>query len=136
MLPLIIRWYFKGSAKWTNSNLYFFQRFSIPFTVGGEVRNRSLLMKGATEHAQFDFQTQRTQRQNECAYSSPVSSLTRQNGGIFKIPIVCFRFAWISPNQNRYGCCFQERFLRTSSTTYLIQQKKYCGNRCTCELGD
>ena len=42
-----------------------------------------------------------TQRQNECACSSPVSNLTRQNGGIFKIPIVCFRFAWISPNQNR-----------------------------------
>ena len=41
------------------------------------------------------------QRQNECACSSPVSNLTRQNGGIFKIPIVCFRFAWISPNQNR-----------------------------------
>ena len=42
-----------------------------------------------------------TQRQNECACSSRVSSLTRQNGGIFKILIVCFPFAWISPNQNR-----------------------------------
>ena len=40
-----------------------------------------------------------TQRQNECACSSPVSNLTQQNGGIFKIPIVCFRFAWISPNK-------------------------------------
>ena len=42
-----------------------------------------------------------TQRQNECACSSRVSNLTLRNGGIFKIPIVCFRFAGISPNQNR-----------------------------------
>ena len=52
------------------------------------------------------------QRRNECACSWPVGNLTRQNGGIFKIPIVCFHFAWISR--------FQERFLRTSSITYLI----------------
>ena len=63
-----------------------------------------------------------TQRQNECACSSRVSNLTRQNGGIFKIPIACSHFAWISPNQKK-GCRFQERFLRTSSITYLIQQK-------------
>ena len=65
-----------------------------------------------------------TQRQNKCACSLRVSNLTRRNGGVFKIPIVCFRFPGISPNQNRLGCRFQERFLRTSSITYLIQQKK------------
>ena len=61
----------------------------------------------------FDLQTGRpvmesahtvsrwTQRQNECACSSRMGNLTRRNGGIFKMPIVCFRFAGISPNQNR-----------------------------------
>ena len=42
--------------------------------------------------------------------------LSRQNGGIFKIPIACFHFAGISPNQ-------------TSSGTYLTQQKKSMSSR-------
>ena len=64
-----------------------------------------------------------TQQQNKCAYSSRVSNLTWRNGDIFKITIVCFRFAGISQNQNTQRCRFQERFLRTSSITHLIQQK-------------
>ena len=47
------------------------------------------------------FLTERTQWQNECACTSRVTNLTRRNGGIIKIPIVCFRFTGIGPNQNR-----------------------------------
>ena len=75
-----------------------------------------------------------TQRQNECACSSPVSNFTRQNGGIFKIPIVCFRFAWISPNQNTKVAAFRKGSFELPPSHIFFNNKKYCGNRC--EFGD
>ena len=75
-----------------------------------------------------------TQWQNECACSSRMSNLMWRNGDIFKIPIVCFRFAGISPNNKKIRLPLSGKVPSNFLHHISYSTKKYWGNRC--EFGD